>query len=444
MKRFTFPLNSVTLLLLSILAVIASVHLLPFPAIVSYAGTKILSSVLFFIAAVLLLRTPLASSTVRTAIVLFALLRLSFIGTHPIGSDDIYRYLWDGRVQSAGIDPYLYAPDDHQLDGLHTTDLPQKVNQPQMPTLYFPLSEWIFLVAYHLSGTSFLGYKVLLFIADILLAFVLLGLLRRMNKEPGFVLLFFACPLMIYEYSIDAHVDLFGLLFLAFFLLFHLDRKTILALFFLGCSISVKPAALAVLPVLLFHHRPWKERFLTIFIPLAVVAVQFFPYIGDGDIFVSLRTFARHWTFNGFFFHLFDLYFRDNLPSRLASTGLMMVLLGVILRREDSLTGRMYNAMLVLMLCSPIVHPWYIGWAALFVPLVQRLSGLYYISAAGLTVLTPLTYQLTGVWVDYWPVLLIEYLPVLYFLQAEWRGVTAWPFAQTAIISPDEQHLLRH
>lgn len=433
MKRFTFPFNTNTLLLLSILAVTASVHVLPFPPIVAYAGTKILASLLFLIFAVRSLRTSLESSTVWTAIVLFVLLRLSFVGTAPIGSDDIFRYLWDGRVQSAGIDPYLYAPDSPQLNGLHTADLPQRVNQPQMPTLYFPLSEWIFLGAYHLSGTSFLGYKILLFLAEILLAFVLLGILRRMNSDPKFALLFFACPLMIYEYSIDAHVDLFGLLFLALFLLFHLDRKTFLALFFLGCSVSVKPAALVLLPVLFFYHREWKERLLTLAVPFAVVAVQFLPYIGDGDIFVSLRTFARHWTFNGFFFHLFDLWFRDNLPSRLASTGLMVLLLAVILFRKDSLTGKMYNAMLVLLLCSPIVHPWYIGWVALFVPLVQRPSGLYFIAAAGLTVLTPLTYQLTGAWVDYWPVLLVEYLPVLYLLQAEWRGIPAWPFTQTTL-----------
>ncbi|MFZ4622097.1 MAG: hypothetical protein ACOYNS_16165, partial [Bacteroidota bacterium] len=207
-----------SILLLLIWCVIMSVHVLPFQAIVGYAAAKIVSSFLFLIMAVMLFRTPMERKELWTTVILFIILRLSFILTHPIGSDDIFRYLWDGKVQAASINPYLYTPDAPELSRLHTEQLPALINQPHLQTMYFPLSEWIFFLSYLISGVNIIAYKILLFAAEMVTLFGLYKILDHQKIDTKYLLLFFACPLMIFEYSIDAHVDLFGLMFLVLFL----------------------------------------------------------------------------------------------------------------------------------------------------------------------------------------------------------------------------------
>ncbi len=414
-------MNKTVFILLLMFGTIASIHVLPFQPIVGYAAAKVISSILFLVMAYQLFRAPMERKILWSAVFLFIILRLSFIATHPIGSDDIFRYLWDGRVQAASINPYLYAPNAPELTHLHTATLPSLVNQPQMQTLYFPLSEWIFYLSYLISGVNFLGYKLILFAAEMLTLFGLINVLEHQKIDKKYLLLFFACPLMIFEYSIDAHVDIFGLMFIVFFLWFYLRGKLLPALFFLGCSFSIKPAALVILPALFFHGRSWKERTMIAFIPLAVVGTQFLPYVFDGDIFVSLRTFTKHWTFNGFFFNVFNLYFQNNQPSRITAAIFLFLFVAFVNIKQYPLMQKVYLSMLGLFLFSPVVHPWYIGWIGILVPLIRRPSGVYYIAAAGLTVITPLYFQLFGIWKDFWPVLAVEYLPVLYFLQQELR-----------------------
>ncbi len=302
-------MNRTVFILLLIFGTIASVHILPFQPIIGYAGAKIVSSILFLVMAFFLFKTPMDRKTLWTMVILFVIIRFSFVLTHPIGTDDIFRYLWDGKVQAFSINPYLFAPNAPELFHLHTEQLPSLINQPHLQTMYFPLSEWIFFLSYLISGVNIIAYKILLFLAEMITLVGLIKILEHQEIDKKYLLLFFACPLMIFEYSIDAHVDLFGLMFLSLFLLKYLEGKLFPALLFLACSFSIKPAALIILPVLFFHGRSWKERTMIVSIPMILLGVQFLPYLFDGDIFVSLRTFTKHWTFNGFFFNLLNLYF---------------------------------------------------------------------------------------------------------------------------------------
>ena len=54
---------------------------------------------------------------VFTLIVIFALFfRIVLWLSPPTLSDDIYRYLWEGRLVSMDINPFEYAPDAPQLE----------------------------------------------------------------------------------------------------------------------------------------------------------------------------------------------------------------------------------------------------------------------------------------------------------------------------------------
>jgi hypothetical protein len=71
----------------------------------------------FGIGALLILRSPPRAAVVLILAGAAALPLLAGLGP-PRSSDDLYRYLWDGRVQAAGINPYRYVPAAPELAGL--------------------------------------------------------------------------------------------------------------------------------------------------------------------------------------------------------------------------------------------------------------------------------------------------------------------------------------
>jgi hypothetical protein len=81
----------------------------------------------------------------------------------------------------------------------------------------------------------------------------------------------------------------------------------------------------------------------------------------------------------------------------------------------------MYFSVLLLMLSSPVVHPWYVTWVAVLLPMARRWSGIALAAGVSLTSFTIMNFRLTGIWEQYPIVLAVEYLPVLVLLAVELR-----------------------
>jgi alpha-1,6-mannosyltransferase len=347
------------------------------------------------------------------------LIRLSFITTLPVGSDDVYRYLWDGKVQTSNINPYRYAPNAPELSHLHSQLLPASVNHIEMKTLYFPLSQWAFIVAYQMSGENFWGFKLLLLAAELATGFGLYLVLKKLAIPLKFLLIYALCPLPIIEFALDAHLDGLGLPLFIIALFFFLDRKQFLSYVFLGLAISIKPVALVVLPVLLFHEAGLWNRVKIVLVPTGIVAVQFLPYVFTSNPFEGLFTFAQNWTFNGPVFEILFSFINDNQTARIICALLLgAVLLTISLGKKD-LIGKIYLSVLFLLLFSPVVHPWYVAWMVVLLPIVRQWSGITFAATASLTCYTLLQYKLAGFWVQSPIVLILEYLPVLVLLSWE-------------------------
>ena len=91
--------------------------------------------------------SPRHSGTARAVVLLFALAFRASLAFVPASlSDDLHRYVWDGRVQAAGINPYRYAPADDRLRFLRDEGW-KAINHREIQTIYPPASEWIFLAA---------------------------------------------------------------------------------------------------------------------------------------------------------------------------------------------------------------------------------------------------------------------------------------------------------
>src|SRR5712692_773247 len=86
--------------------------------IVWFIKLALVQSALYLFAAWMIFRARNARSTLVLVLLFAGIFRLSIVFAPPYLSDDVYRYVWDGRVQAAGMNPYRYFPADEHLQGL--------------------------------------------------------------------------------------------------------------------------------------------------------------------------------------------------------------------------------------------------------------------------------------------------------------------------------------
>jgi len=396
--------------------------ILPMRTIDGYAVSFVLSSFIFLALAYMILKQKIESRIVYPLIVLAVVLRVAMIPVHPVGSDDYYRYLWDGKVIAHGINPYEYAPSDSSLDSLHSSTIPGRVNFPGMKTLYPPLAETTFYVAYEIGGENYVGVKLLLLAAELATIFGILAILKKTGSPAQNVLLYALCPLPVFQFFIDSHVDAIGIALLVMSIYFYIDKSKTLSYILLGLSLCIKPTALIVIPIMFMNERGTRERLKTILVPTAICVAAYFPFTFSGNPFQALTTFAENWTFNGVVFDILNSFIHDNQKARLIC-GLLFVAAytPIVMRRGDAL-DKIYLSTFLVLIFSPVVHPWYVGWLAVLLPFVPRASGIVYVSLVSLTVFTLITYQSSGVWKDYPAVMFAEYLPVIVLFVLELSG----------------------
>ena len=123
--------------------------------------------------------------------------RICALFSNPILEDDFYRYLWDGYQFAISGTPYAFAPQhffiSENISDIFVTIL-DHVNNPNIPTLYGPVTQYAFLLAYYLVPGKILGLKLVFLGADLLTLFVL----KNMASKKMWML-YSWCPLIIYE-----------------------------------------------------------------------------------------------------------------------------------------------------------------------------------------------------------------------------------------------------
>lgn len=411
--------KSITIFSLLLASTIAAYHLLPFEPVVNYTITYLAASLVYLILSAKIFHVEIHNEQIIPIIIFFLLIRISFINTTPSSSDDVYRYMWDGKVQASGINPYEYKPGDPKLSNYHSELLPAKVNFPEMRTIYFPLSEWLFFAGYELSGENIWGYKLLMLLAEIITLVSLYFLLKKKNLDLKYILFYVLCPLPIFQFALDAHVDAFGLPLFVLAVTFYFYEKKFLSALFLGLSLSIKPVGIVLLPIFFLNEEKLISKIKFVLTALAAFAVQFLPYILTSNPFEAFLIYTKHWIFNGFVFNLLNSFIHNNQTTRIVCTILLSLSLLPLYFSKKDFTDKIYYAVLLLMIFSPVVHPWYIAWLIVLLPLTQKWSGLFYAAFSSLTIFTVLNYQLHGVWKEYWVVLLLEYVPVIVLMITE-------------------------
>ncbi|MCU7496180.1 MAG: hypothetical protein HF314_15480 [Ignavibacteria bacterium] len=431
-KKQTFSLL-IALIVLSELLYAALYLRLSYPIVV-YTSVAVLNSLIFIVICFVLLKNESSTRLAYTLIAVGILFRLTALFYPPTASDDINRYIWDGKVQSSGINPYRFAPADSSLKALHSENLPSKVNFPRMKSIYPPVAQVIFFTSYELFGESYLGYKLFLFIFEIATILLILYLLRLLGRPESFVGLYALCPLPVMQFMIDGHVDGLGIPLLILSIILFFKRKKFWFFLVLGLSISTKLISGMILPFTANElERRFFKKILAGVIVLLFFALTYLPYTFGGVFpFEALMTFTTNWTFNGSAFQVFFDILGDNQKARLVSAALFIVAGLYIFFRYKGTMEKMYMIFFAFFLLSPTVHPWYLTWLAALLPLSFRWSGVLFVALVSLANYVVIGYKLEGTWQMPVFILLAEYMPVYVMLLWEklrgTRFTSKWHF----------------
>src|SRR5437868_2039069 len=107
----------------------------------------------------------------------------SFLRLPPGADDDIHRYVWDGRVQRLGYNPYIVVPNDPTASRLHTSET-RTLNNPDLSSPYPAGAQLFFrlVTAVHESG---LALKVAFVLCDLAIMFLYVPFLDHHRVHFG-------------------------------------------------------------------------------------------------------------------------------------------------------------------------------------------------------------------------------------------------------------------
>jgi hypothetical protein len=205
-------------------------------------------------------------------------MRLLILPVAPHLSTDAYRYVWDGRVQAAGINPYRHVPADPALEALRDAAVFPNINRADYaPTIYPPAAQMLFRAVAAVSD-SLLAMKLSFVLCEALTVAVLLDLLRRLRRPAVRVLAYAWHPLAVWEIAGSAHLDaaMIALMMAGLWLALVPGRRLLAAAVIAVAALVKPPAALALAAT----WRAWDWRAPLVAIGVAVAL--YLPYLSVG------------------------------------------------------------------------------------------------------------------------------------------------------------------
>ncbi|MBV8587140.1 MAG: hypothetical protein JO308_12690 [Verrucomicrobia bacterium] len=287
---------------------------------------------------------------------LAALWHLQFLRMPPGADDDIHRYVWDGRLQRLGYNPYLVVPNDPAFSGLHTSET-RMLNNPDVPSPY-PAGAQLFFRAVTAIQESTFALKVAFVLCDWAIVVVLLDVLRRSGQGMHWVLAYAWHPLLATDVAGSGHVDILGALLLLVSFATLLRRWRAVAAVAFALAVAVKFLPIVLLPLY------WKRVRIRDGVLAAIVfGLLYVPFLKGGWIPIgSLGAYVERFRFNDPVFAILE---RVAPPQLLAA---LAVLVGFVIAIRLSRGTATLSAdafawpMAGSLLSAPVVYPWYLIW----------------------------------------------------------------------------------
>jgi hypothetical protein len=325
-----------------------------------------------------------SSRAVLWAIIIFSLMfRLTLLPVAP--SDDIYRYLWEGKLQLNGISPYSHPPEASSLEHLRDSFF-SGINHKHLSTIYPPLTLMVFAAADYVSH-SIMSMKVVFLIFDVLSIFILLKFLRVMGKEPHNVLTYAWSPLVLISFAARGHCDSLQIFLVILALYLCAIRKNLRTVFSIALAVMSKFIFVIIAPFLI----PGKKLKYVVVL-FAVIAVLYLPYISAGKgLFSTLLHFGTQYHFNdSAHFLIFCLCIGSPLASKIVTALIFGAVLLYLYKKylnlfvtdnngnsplsnggsekrgniemNNFVLNYAFVAIGAFLILAPTLHPWYLTW----------------------------------------------------------------------------------
>jgi len=355
----------------------------------------------------------------------FALVfRLLVLPAPPVLSGDIFRYVWDARVQAAGINPYLSRPADFDSEEVKKDPLHQQQNRPFARTIYPPLAQAAFRAVRAVAGESVTAVKALMLLGDLATLAILVHLLGALGLPRSRVILYAWQPLTVFEIASSGHVDALAGPFILLAVVAWRGHRNAAAGVALGAATLVKIFPVVLLPAFLGRRR-W-PMVLTFGVTIAVAYLPFLPeaglqVLGHLPRFVSDPREMFNPSLMGLAYVMLGQV--SQTPAYWASWIGRAAMLGTLLwllRNEantfDALLARIWVVATALTLLTPTLHPWYLLWLLPLLTIQPLPAWIYLTGAISLSyifyIVMPATRLLIGA---------VEYLPFVLLLVWQWR-----------------------
>jgi hypothetical protein len=304
-----------------------------------------------------LFRTPrFPKRVVAVGLVLAAGWHLPFLLKPPGPDDDVHRYVWDGRMQRLGYNPYTAVPSDPALRTLHTPET-RTLNNPDVPSPY-PAGAQLFFRAVTAIRESTFALKVAFVGCDLAMVLVLLGTLRSSPLGTHWVLAYAWHPLLATEVAGSGHVDILGALLLLVSAAALGRRWRATAALTLALAVAVKLLPIVLLPL---YWRRVRVRDSAL---AALVLVGLYVSFVDGWRIPigSLGAYVQHFRFNDPVFASLERLAAPQLVAAVA----VLVGFGTAIYFRTTSPAQSSDAfawpMAASLFCAPVVYPWYLLW----------------------------------------------------------------------------------
>jgi alpha-1,6-mannosyltransferase len=366
-------------------------------------GVQIVAGALYLAAAALVLRRGLPRRAVWVVLGAALAMRALLLPIAPPLSSDLYRYVWDGRVQAAGINPYRFMPADPRLAFLRDQAVFPHINRAATArTIYPPMAEAVFRLAAAIApGVG--GMKAMMLGWDLVAILGLLDLLRLAGRPAAQMLLYAWAPMPVWEFPGNGHVDALAAALVTLALLAATRAWRGGAGALLAAATLVKFLPAAIVPA---FWRRWDRRLPAAF--AVTVGLLYAPYLGVGArVFGFLPGYAtQEGLVSGRGVFLLDLLRRlTPLPGWAGmayAVALAAVLAGLALRISFGPALPAAPGARVAMLARPGAvlgavalvgisphYPWYFGWLVPLVCLAPSPALLYLVAGSVLLTLDP-------------------------------------------------------
>ncbi len=318
-----------------------------------------------------------SSREILWAIIIFSLIfRFTLLPMTP--TDDMYRYLWEGKLQLNGINPYSHPPESSGLEHLRDKFF-SGINHKHLSTIYPPLMLMAFAVADYVSH-SFISMKFLFLLFDVLSIFLLLRFLSVMGKDSVNVLIYAWSPLILISFAASGHGDSLQIFLAILALYLCAIRKNLRSIISIGLATMSKFVFIIIAPFLISGLMSGK-RLKYVLAMFSVIIFLYLPYVGAGKgLFYTLFHFGTQYHFND---SAHFLIFCLCLGSSLASKMITVIIFGSVLlylykkhlnthlvdqgiNRNDSIIRYAFLSIGAFLILAPTLHPWYLTWIVPF------------------------------------------------------------------------------